>query len=352
MLGAGIGGGGGAPAGLPKEPGRGGEGGAALVGMGGGGGAPKLGIGGGGRGALSSLEDGGIGGAGGGAEGVDGLPKPGDLDLSSMADNGLGGAMVPNNIEASCLALPPVGLSSSLSSLSEELSSVESTTDHSSSSGRWRDGRESVGVEVRGAGWDFVAASLSCCAASRWKGFVDTSAGDVIEDAGCVEGVAAASFAWLSFLKKGFFVSLLIEDDGPLFMGASEGLAAADSDGVNVAGAAGSGADGLLSRDSTWLLVGVVSCGVISCGPSSSEDDSSPSASSCNCSCLSRSFAASISARCAASLASFSFASFSAACFLRFSSCFFIFPCLTCCSNAFSRAADASLSLASSSSWP
>lgn len=184
---------------LSKEPGIGGGGGAALVGIGGGGGAspvgigggggaPKLGIGGGGGGGAlgpsSLLEGGGMGGAGSGAEGVVGLPRAGDLDLSSIADNGLGGAMVPNSIEASCFALPPVGLSSSLSSLSEELSSVESTTDHSSSSGRWRDGREPVGVEVSGDGWYFVAASLSCCAASRWKGFVDTSAGDAMEDVG------------------------------------------------------------------------------------------------------------------------------------------------------------------------
>ncbi len=56
--------------------------------------------------------------------------------------------MVPNRMEASCFALPPAGRSSL--SLSEESSSVESTTDHSSSSGRTRDGREPVEVEVRG----------------------------------------------------------------------------------------------------------------------------------------------------------------------------------------------------------
>lgn len=82
-----------------------------------------------------------------GAKGVEGLAASGDF-LSSLADKGWGGAMVPKRIEASCFALPPAGRSSS--SLSEESSSVESTTDHSSSSGRTRDGREPVGVEVRG----------------------------------------------------------------------------------------------------------------------------------------------------------------------------------------------------------
>lgn len=260
ILGAGIGGGGGAPGGadpLSNDPGiggggGGGAGGAAVVGIGGGGGAPKLGIGGGGGGALgapSRSDGGGIGGAEGGADGVDGLPNAGDLELSSIADNGLGGAMVPNSMEANCLALPPVGLSS-LSS-SEELSPVESTTDHSSSSGRWREGREPVGVAVSGVGGGLAAASFSCCAASRWKGFVDTSAGDVIDEVGWVEGVVAGSLAWLSFLKKGFFVSLLIDDDGPRVMGANGGLAAADSDGVNVAAAEGSGAAGLLSLERT-----------------------------------------------------------------------------------------------------
>ena len=82
---------------------------------------------------------------------MEGLSNPlllvGDLALS-IALSGLGGAMLPNRIEASCLALPPVGRSSSSS---EECSSLESTTDHSSSSGRTRDGREPVGVEARGA---------------------------------------------------------------------------------------------------------------------------------------------------------------------------------------------------------
>ncbi len=56
--------------------------------------------------------------------------------VSSIAESGRGGAMVPNSIEASCFALPPVTWSGP-SSLSDE--EVESTTDHSSSSCRRRD---------------------------------------------------------------------------------------------------------------------------------------------------------------------------------------------------------------------
>ena len=115
--------------------------------------------------------------------GLDGLSA--DL-LSSIADNGLGGAIVPNRIDASCLALPPVGLSASSSSEEDE---VESTTDHSSSSGRTRDGRLPVGVEVRGVGndWDLTD---SCCWVRRWKGFVDSALafGEVTD-----EGVSAIS---------------------------------------------------------------------------------------------------------------------------------------------------------------
>lgn len=79
--------------------------------------------------------------------------------LSSMAESGRGGAMVPNSIDASRLALPPVGFSGPSSSSDEE---VESATDHSSSSGRTREGRVPVGVAVRGggSGWDLVT---SCC---------------------------------------------------------------------------------------------------------------------------------------------------------------------------------------------
>jgi len=38
--------------------------------------------------------------------------------------------------------------------------------------------------------------------------------GDVIEEVGWVAGAEGDSFDWLSFLKKGFLVSLWYEDDG------------------------------------------------------------------------------------------------------------------------------------------
>ena len=176
------GGGGGGAGGAPK-PGIGGGGGALELGIGGGGGALELGIGGGGGGAtagaspLSKLP--GIEGAGGGGDiaapvlGVGGAGLVGVSGfLSSIADRGLGGAIVPNKIDASCLALPPVGLSVSSSSSDE----VESTTDHSSSSGRTRDGLFPVGVDARGggSGCDFAA---SCCWVRRWNGFVDSAVG-------------------------------------------------------------------------------------------------------------------------------------------------------------------------------
>ena len=129
-------------------------------GGGGAGGAPDDGMGGGGGGAAdggpSSSKLPGMEGVGGKEKAALGVGRPGlvglsaDL-LSSIADNGRGGAVVPNSIDASCLALPPVGLSAS-SSLSED--EVESTTDHSSSSGRIREGRLPVGVDVRGGGRD------------------------------------------------------------------------------------------------------------------------------------------------------------------------------------------------------
>ena len=107
-------------------------------GGGGAGGAPKPGIGGGGAGGAAfgvfALSGGDCCGANLEADGVDGLPNAGDFGFSSIVDRGLGGAIVPKSMEASCFALPPVGLASPSSS--EEVSSVESTTDHSSSSGR------------------------------------------------------------------------------------------------------------------------------------------------------------------------------------------------------------------------
>lgn len=159
---------------------------------------------------------GGGGGAGGGcvpvpngmcgADGVDGLPKPlpvvvGDLAVS-MALRGRGGAMVPKRMEASCLALPPTGRSSSSE---EEGSSLESTTDHSSSSGRTREGREPVGVEEKG-GRDLAFS----CWVRRWKGLVETSVAEdvVVEEVGWVGAGGPDSLDWLSFLKNGFLVSL------------------------------------------------------------------------------------------------------------------------------------------------
>lgn len=158
---------------------------------------------------------GGGGGAGGGAtpapkgtwgaDGVDGLAV-GDLAVS-MALRGRGGAMVPKRMEASCLALPPVGRASS--SEEESGSSLESTTDHSSSSGRTREGRElPVGVEERGG----KALAVFSCWVRRWKGLVEISVAEadvVEEDEAWVGGGGPDSLDWLSFLKKGFLVSLL-----------------------------------------------------------------------------------------------------------------------------------------------
>ena len=143
------GGGGGGAGGAFGIPGGGGGGGAA--------GAPDEGIGGGGGaagGGPSSSKLPGITEADGGEKAVLGIWGVGLLGLSvnflsSIADKGLGGAIVPNSIDASCFALPPVGFSASSSSSEDE---VESTTDHSSSSGRIREGRLPVGVEVRGGG--------------------------------------------------------------------------------------------------------------------------------------------------------------------------------------------------------
>ena len=138
------GGGGGGAGGAPCRPGGGG---------GGAGGAPIDGIGGGGGAAggaplsskLPGIEE---------ASGEEkaswkgaGLLGLSVAFLSSNADKGLGGAIVPKSMDASCFALPPVGFSVASSSSEDE---VESTTDQSSSSGRAREGRLPVGVEVRG----------------------------------------------------------------------------------------------------------------------------------------------------------------------------------------------------------
>lgn len=197
-----------------------------MLGMGGGGGAPALGMGGAGGGAPAKApakaDPEGIGGGGGapplsieGADGVEGL-SIGVLDLSfsSIAERGRGGAMVPNRMEARCLALPPVGWSVSSSELS-----VESTTDHSSSSGRTREGRwPLVGADESGwgnagwlCGWEAVLDAADSCWVRRWKGFVEISAAvaEARDDEGCA--LDAKSVGWLSFLKKGFLLSLYDE---------------------------------------------------------------------------------------------------------------------------------------------
>lgn len=168
---AGAGGAGGA-GGPPADPGAGGGGGggaagapnAARAGAGGGGGGGALGM------PLDpvSKPPGMVGGGGDIGPPTLGLPS---LFGSSMAESGLGGAMVPNNMDANSLALPPDTFSGPSSSSEDD---VESTTDHSSSSGRTRDGRLPVGVGVTdGRGCDLAA---SCCCASRWNGFVDSPA--------------------------------------------------------------------------------------------------------------------------------------------------------------------------------
>lgn len=120
-----------------------------------------------------------------------------------MALRGRGGAMVPKRMEASCLALPPVGRASSSEESGE---SLESTTDHSSSSGRTREGREPVGVEEKGGGGALVVVS---CWVRRWKGLVEISVVEVVVEGVWDGGGGPDSLDWLSFLKNGFFVSLL-----------------------------------------------------------------------------------------------------------------------------------------------
>lgn len=133
------GGGSGGPPGISPIPGMGGGGGGAL-----GKDSKEPGIGGGGGGPAGASEI--IPGLDGGEGEIGVCLGPEDVGdfLSSIADRGRAGAMVPNSIEASCFALPPVGRSSSSSS---EESPVESAIDHSSSSGRTRDGRLPVGVD-------------------------------------------------------------------------------------------------------------------------------------------------------------------------------------------------------------
>lgn len=118
--------------------------------------------------------------------------------LLSIDERGRGGAMVPKRMEASCLAPPWEGASSS----SEDESS-ESTTDQSSSS--WRPSLRAGGPE--GSLKVGVTALLAFSCVRRWKGFVDTSL--VLLGGG--GGVEAALFSWLDkaiFFKNGFLVSV------------------------------------------------------------------------------------------------------------------------------------------------
>lgn len=228
----------------------GGGGGAPILGMGGGGGAPPEGIGGGGGAPLLGI------GGGGGAAGGEANPEdagPGDDAAGEPVSIGLGGAMVPKRIDASCLALPPVGLSSSSSS------DDESTTDQSSSS---------LGFTVRraetaaGSGNAVFVASETD---SRWNGFVSTAAGEVMFDAG-----TDAGFAML--LKNGFFDS----SGGLVTVGCGGAAGGAGGAGADMGG----GDDNFLG--SSWLAAGVLSCGVMLAGPSSSEESSSSMFSSCS----------------------------------------------------------------------
>ena len=161
------GGGGGGGTGIPvagggekessPDPGIGGGGGAPEEGMGGGGGAAIEGIGGGGGGSVvggwpmlsSKLPciDGMLEGDMGVSMATAGVIGLSTVFFSSIAERGRGGAIVPNSIDASCFALPPVTLSGPSSSSEED---VESTTDHSSSSCLRRDASPPVGVEARG----------------------------------------------------------------------------------------------------------------------------------------------------------------------------------------------------------
>jgi hypothetical protein len=110
-----------------------------------------------------------------------------------------------------------------------------------------------------------------------WNGFVDIFAGDVIDGVDR-EGVGAFdSFDWLSFLKNGFFVSLLYADGGrEVTVAVAGGIVVA-----NVGSVSDTATDRLdIGREGSsariWLLIGVVS------RASSSDESSSPKLSSCN----------------------------------------------------------------------
>lgn len=195
-----------------------------MLGIGGGGGAPELGIGGGGGGDVGPWPIAGL-------VGVLAVPVP-------AADRGRGGPIVPKRMDARWRALPAPGPSSS----DESSSLSESTTDHSSSSGRARE-RGPVGWLTIGVA--FVASGE--LGGILRKGFVETAEfaeGDATEDS--VDGGAI-------FLKKGLLVSC---SDFGLVTG-REVLTAGLGTGGTATGTGGGG--GLTSfRSSSWLpCVGV-----------------------------------------------------------------------------------------------
>lgn len=109
--------------------------------------------------------------------------------------------MVPKRMEASCLAEPPVGRSSS----SEESASVVVLASQSSVFDVFalpRVGRVAGGEVVSKEG-----VRAESCAAMRWKGLVETS---LAGGGFCVTWAwaAAASLAWAIFFRKGFLVSV------------------------------------------------------------------------------------------------------------------------------------------------
>lgn len=150
--------------------------------------------------------------------------------VSSAAERGRGGAMVPNSIEASWRAFPAPGPSSS----SEESSRSEPTTDHSSSSGRTREGLAPVGLGWTGSG----ALAAACCGGRRWNGLVSCAGGDAT-GGDVTTAPPPGTIGWPKFLKKGLRVA--VSAYGELMF---EVLAAADGGEVAVIiGGAGAGGD-------------------------------------------------------------------------------------------------------------
>ena len=185
------------------------------------------------------------------------------------ADRGRGGPIVPKRMDARWRAFPAPGPSSS-----EESSSLsESTTDHSSSSGRTRE-RGPVGWVMSDS--DFVASGE--VGGRRWKGFVE------IPELADGDATTGSADGGASFLKNGFFVSI---SDCGLVTGSKVFTAGLGIGGIATGIGGGGGLTSL--RSSSWLLcVGVDAWGVTCSGSSSSEESSSSMASNCLCNSLSR----------------------------------------------------------------